>query len=46
VPANLFAPPEGNVQAVGEEGDEDMRLDARRMLVNDWPDGEVALEVP
>jgi hypothetical protein len=30
------------VEAVGEEGDEDMRLDARLVLVKDRPDGEVA----
>jgi len=37
---------DGNVQAVGEEGDEDVRLDARRLLVMDRPDGEVALQGP
>jgi hypothetical protein len=35
---------EGDVQAVGEEGDEDVGLDARRLLVVDRPDGEVALQ--
>jgi hypothetical protein len=33
------------MEAVGEEGDEDMRLDARGMLVKDRPDSEVAFEV-
>jgi hypothetical protein len=32
------------VQAVGEEGDEDVRLDAALMLVIDRPDGEISLE--
>ena len=33
------------MEAIGEEGDEDMRLDARCILVKDRPDGEVAFEV-
>lgn len=37
-------PPERHVQGIGQEGDEDMRLDARFLLMKDRPDGEVALE--
>jgi hypothetical protein len=33
-----------HVQAVGEEGDEEVRLDAVIMLVIDRPDGKIALE--
>jgi hypothetical protein len=33
------------VEAIGEKGDEDARLDARLVLVKDRPDGEVAFEV-
>ena len=36
------APRKSDVQAIGQEGDEDVRLDARLELVKDWPDGEVA----
>jgi hypothetical protein len=36
---------ERDVEAIGEEGDEDVRLDARCVLVKDRPNGEVALEV-
>src|ERR1700731_3047462 len=36
------APAECDMEAIGEEGDEDMRLDARCILVKDRPDGEVA----
>ena len=36
---------ERDVEAVGEEGNEDMRLDARLVLMKDRPDGKVALEV-
>ena len=39
------APAERDVEAIGEEGDEDLRLDARLALVEDRPDGEVAVEV-
>jgi hypothetical protein len=41
----MQAPRQGNVQAVGQEGDEDVRLDARLELVKDRPDREVAFEV-
>jgi hypothetical protein len=41
----MEAPGECDMEAVGEEGDEDMRLDARGMLVKDRPDSEVAFEV-
>ena len=41
----MEAPAECDMEAVGEEGDEDMRLDARGMLVKDRPDSEVAFEV-
>jgi hypothetical protein len=34
-----------DVQAIGQEGDEDVRLDARLKLVKDRPDREVAFEV-
>src|SRR5260370_28684504 len=36
---------ERDVEAIGEEGDEDMRLDPRLVLVKDRPDGEVTFEV-
>src|SRR5882757_11223536 len=36
---------QGDVQAVGEEGDEDVGFDALLVLVEDGADGEVALEV-
>src|SRR6267142_5715637 len=42
----MEAPAECDMEAIGEEGDEDMRLDARCILVKDRPDGEVAFEVP
>lgn len=35
---------ERDVQAVGEEGDEDMRLDSLLVLMEDGPDCEIALE--
>ena len=35
---------QGDLQGVGEEGDEDVGLDAPFVLVEDRPDGEVALE--
>src|SRR6516165_11412327 len=36
---------ERDVEAIGEEGDEDMRLNPRLVLVKDRPNGEVAFEV-
>jgi hypothetical protein len=33
------------MQAIGQEGDEDVRLDASLELVKDRPDREVAFEV-
>ena len=33
---------DGDVETIGEEGDEDVSLDALRLLVMDRPDGEVA----
>jgi hypothetical protein len=39
------APLERDVQAVGEKGDEDVRLDALWVLMEDRSAGEVALEV-
>src|SRR2546423_10653935 len=42
----MEAPAECDMEAIGEEGDEDMRLDARCILVKDRPNGEVAFEVP
>ena len=35
---------QGDVQAVGDEGDEDVRLDPLLALVEDRPEGEVVLE--
>ena len=35
---------EGDVQTIGEKGDEDVRLDAPGLLMVDRPDGEVAFE--
>jgi hypothetical protein len=35
---------QGDVQAVGEKGDEDMRLDAPLTLMVDRPDRQIALE--
>ena len=35
-------PGERDVEAIGEEGDKDVRLDARLVLVKDRADGEVA----
>jgi hypothetical protein len=32
------------VQAIGQEGDEDMRFDPGLVLMEDQPDGEVALK--
>src|SRR3979490_889764 len=42
---SVQAPCKSDVQAIGQEGNEDMRLDAGLGLVKDRPDGEVALEV-
>jgi hypothetical protein len=39
------APPQRDVKAVGEEGDEDVRLDPRFELMEDRADREIALEV-
>jgi hypothetical protein len=39
------APRKSDVQAIGQEGDEDVRLDAGLELVKDRPDGKVAFEV-
>jgi hypothetical protein len=36
--------PRGDVQAVGEEGDKDVRFDAPLVLMKDRPDGEVTFE--
>ena len=36
---------QGDMEAVREEGDEDMRLDPRGQLMEDRPDGELALQV-
>jgi len=41
----MQAPRESDVQAIGQEGDEDVRLDARLALVKDRPDREIAFEV-
>ena len=38
----MQAPRQSDVQAVGQEDDEDVRLDARLELVKDRPDCEVA----
>jgi hypothetical protein len=38
-------PRESGVQAIGQEGDEDMRFDPGLVLMEDRPDGEVALKV-
>ena len=35
---------QGDVEAIGEERDEDVRLDPALFLMEDWPDGEVVLE--
>jgi hypothetical protein len=37
------APFKSDVQAIGQEGNEDMRLDAGLELVKDRPDREIAL---
>ena len=36
---------EGDVQTIGEKGDEDVRLDAPLLLMVDRPDGEVPFSV-
>ena len=41
----MQAPRKSDVQAIGQEGDEDVRLDAGLKLVKDRPDREVAFEV-
>lgn len=42
----LFTPlPEGDMQAVGQEGNEDMCLDPGFVLVMDWADRQVTLEI-
>src|SRR5207245_8942353 len=41
----MQAPRERNLQAIGQEGDEDMGLDARLDLVKDRSDREIAFEV-
>ena len=41
----MQAPRESDVQAIGQEGDEDVRLDASLELVKDRPDREIAFEV-
>src|SRR5437764_11501396 len=41
----MQAPRESDVQAIGQKGNEDVRLDASLELVKDRPDREVALEV-
>ena len=41
----MQAPRASDVQAIGQKGDEDVRLDASLELVKDRPDREVALEV-
>jgi hypothetical protein len=41
----MQAPRQSDVQAVGQEGDEDVRLGARLELVKDRPDCEVAFEI-
>lgn len=41
----MQAPFESDVEAVGEEGDEDVSLDALFMLMEDRTDGEIAFDV-
>ena len=36
---------QSGVQAIGQEGDEDMRFDPGLVLMEDRPDGEVAVKV-
>ena len=38
-------PRQSGVQAIGQEGDEDMRFDPGLVLMEDRPDGEIALKV-
>ena len=38
-------PRQSGVQAIGQEGDEDMRFDPGLVLMEDRPDGEVALKI-
>ena len=42
---SLQAKADGDVQAISQERDEDMRLDTLRVLMMDRPDGEIALQV-
>src|SRR5208337_2701083 len=42
--AGVEAALQGDVEAVSEERDEDARLDPVLFFMEDWPDGEVALE--
>ena len=41
----MQSPRKGDVQAIGQEGDEDVRLDTGLELVKDRPDGKVAFEI-
>jgi hypothetical protein len=41
----MQAPRQRDVQAIGQEGNEDVRLDAGLELMKDRPDREVAFEV-
>jgi hypothetical protein len=38
-------PAKRDLPTIGEEGADDMRRDAPLILVKDWPNGEVAIEV-
>ena len=41
----LASLPESHMKAVGQESDEDMRLDAGFELVMNWSDSQIALEI-
>jgi hypothetical protein len=41
---SMQAPPERDVEAIGQESNEDVGLDACFLLMEDRPDGEIALE--
>ena len=41
----MQAPAEGDVQAIGREGNEDVRFDAMLELMEDRTDGEIAFEI-